>query len=105
KQVYGNTWFTLFSPRIQNYTIGVEPVGPEWGGAAGPDANANTVVTSFDAQDNPGMRTQSLFRRAYEYEPEAAGMKGVPIQVWSVKTFTASWRRPIEGTALVTADL
>ena len=27
--VYGNTWFTLFSPRIQNYTIGVEP-GNGW---------------------------------------------------------------------------
>ena len=28
KRVDGNTWFTLFSPRIQNYTIGVEPAGP-----------------------------------------------------------------------------
>src|SRR5205823_2036222 len=25
KQSYGRTWFSLFSPRIQNYTIGVEP--------------------------------------------------------------------------------
>ena len=30
QQVYGNTWFTIFSPRIQHYTIGLEPATPTW---------------------------------------------------------------------------
>src|SRR5262249_50988777 len=34
---------------------------------------------------------QSLFRRTYEYAPEASGLTGVPIQVWATKSFTASW--------------
>jgi hypothetical protein len=35
--------------------------------------------------------SQSLFRRTYDYAPEAAGLAGVPIQVWATKSFTASW--------------
>src|SRR5262249_20798521 len=29
-QAYGTTWFTLFSPRIQNYTVGAEPAQDSW---------------------------------------------------------------------------
>src|SRR5262249_25055510 len=29
-RAYGTTWFTVFSPRIQNYTVGVEPSAPTW---------------------------------------------------------------------------
>ncbi len=29
-QVYGQTFFTLFSPRVQSYTIGMEPAGGAW---------------------------------------------------------------------------
>src|SRR5208282_1429382 len=36
--VYGNTWFTLFSPRIQAYTIGIEPAVPGWA-ALPPEGN------------------------------------------------------------------
>ena len=31
---YGTTWFTLFSPRIQNYTVGIEPAAPGWAAPA-----------------------------------------------------------------------
>jgi hypothetical protein len=37
-------------------------------------------------------RGQSLFRRAYDYAPAAAGLSGVPIQVWSTKSFAATWQ-------------
>jgi hypothetical protein len=36
-------------------------------------------------------RAQGLFKRAYDFELDAAGLKGVPIQVWTSKSFTASW--------------
>ena len=34
---YGTTWFTIFSPRIDNYTIGVTP-GEGWASDADPPA-------------------------------------------------------------------
>jgi len=40
-------------------------------------------------------RSQGLFRRAYDYAPEGAGLQGVPIPVWSTKAFTASWETPL----------
>jgi hypothetical protein len=98
-QVHGNTWFTLFSPRIEHYTIGVEPVAPPWAPANTRDAS--TVVSWMDRPEtNPygsgRSRGQSLFRRAYDYEANAAGLRGVPIQVWSTKSFTASWEAPAQ---------
>jgi hypothetical protein len=95
---FGTTWFTLFSPRIQLYTIGIEPGFPA--AAAGPDTPAPSVVVSWFGRPDPNFggsnraRSQSLFRRTYEYAPDATGLKGVPIQVWSTKSFTATWERP-----------
>jgi len=37
-----------------------------------------------------------LFRRAYDYEANAAGLKGVPIPVWATKAFTATWEAPLK---------
>src|SRR5262249_33666827 len=38
-RAYGTSWFTILSPRIQNYTIGLEPVVYQWqpGAAAPPE--------------------------------------------------------------------
>jgi hypothetical protein len=100
-QVYGHSWFTLFSPRIQNYTIGVEPVAPEWGGrwdASDADAPLPPVVVSTMDGPEPGLggNTQSLFRRPYAYASEASGLLRVPVPVWATRTFTASWRVPLK---------
>jgi hypothetical protein len=93
---YGHTWFTVFSPRIQLYTVGVEPAYPE-----GPeDRTPAATVVSWMGRPEGGYggynraHSQSLFRRTYDYAPDAAGLAGVPIQVWSTKSFTASWDRP-----------
>jgi hypothetical protein len=101
-QMVGHTWFTLFSPRIQHYTIGVEPVAGSWVPEAKGNAKPADVLVSWLSRptDTRGMartRSQSFFRRTYDYaDPEADGLKGVPIQVWSTKSFTASWRSPID---------
>jgi hypothetical protein len=96
-RVFGSTWFTLFSPRIQNYTIGVDPAESAWGG--GNDGSASTLVGWMGRpDDSPGgtgrAGSGSLFRRTYEYAPNAAGLRDVPIQVWATKSFTASWMAP-----------
>jgi hypothetical protein len=111
-QVYGSTWFTLFSPRIQHYTIGIEPSEPAWGAAArSADAEAAPLVDWLGApQDIFGgtgrTGSQSLFRRAYQYADGASGLEGVPIQVWATKSFSASWVMPRSANrAPVTADV
>jgi hypothetical protein len=100
-KAYGNTWFTLFSPRIQLYTVGVEPAAPDWVAESTDGNRASGVVVSWLGKPETGYggygraRSQSLFRRTYEYDTDGAGLTGVPIQVWSTKSFTASWERPI----------
>jgi len=106
-QVYGTTYFTLFSPRIQNYTIGVEP-SEEWAKQPG---DYGAVVTSLSPPDENmgGMNrsgSQSLFTRSYEYAPGAEGLKGVPIPVWASRSFTGSWHAPIrQGNELIKHDI
>src|SRR5207245_2207923 len=97
QQVYGHSWFTIFSPRIQHYTVGLEPVETDWVPAPAAGKSWPVLVSWMGRQDagwggaNRG-QSQGLFRRAYDYAESAAGMAGVPIQVWSTKTFATSWQ-------------
>ena len=103
QEAFGQTWFTIFSPRIQHYTIGVEPAAPDWCPQKNdPSREASVVVTwmgrpevGFGGTGRAG--SQSLFRRTYEYEPGATGLRGVPIQVWTTKSFSASWELPFDA--------
>jgi hypothetical protein len=111
QQVYGNTWFTVFSPRIQNYTIGLEPAAPDWAPAAAPGQDSS-VALSWLGRPETGwggygrQRSQGLFHRAYDYAEDAHGLSGVPIPVWSTKSFMASWQAPLDrAQPLVEADL
>ena len=96
QEAYGTTWFTLFSPRIQNYTVGLEPSAPGW--AAAPPADATSHPVTVSALANPDLServgSSSLFRQPYAYAEDASGLERVPIPVWSTRSFQASWRRP-----------
>ncbi len=106
--VYGSSWFTLFSPRIQNYTVGIEP-GAGWGPEERDPKKYGPFVGWMSKPDDNvyayGGHGPGLFRRAYDYAPESSGLIGVPIQVWSTKTFNASWARPIKEDELVESRL
>jgi hypothetical protein len=97
-KAYGSSWFTIFSPRIQNYTVGIEPNTKPWTGPPGGQPNPfSLVVESFDRPETPmGGRyrsgSQSLFGRTYRYAADATGLEGVPLQVWSTKSFDGSWQ-------------
>jgi hypothetical protein len=99
RQVYGTTWFALFSPRMQSYTIGLEPAAPAWV-AEPPPGTPGAALTLMEGGDQ-GMRTgsQGLFPRPYEYAEDAAGLRQVPVRVWATRTFTASWRGPVKADA------
>jgi hypothetical protein len=98
--VQGRTWFTLFSPRIQNYNIGIEP---SWTSRSdSPDLS--DVLVGWGGQ--PHQSRTSLFRRSYEYLPKATGLRNVPVQVWSTKGFQGQWLAPLDvNNRLAKSDL
>ncbi len=87
-RIYGTTWFTVFSPRIDSYSIGVTP-GAGWGEDEQPEG---TAVASIGA---PRTGRTGLTRR--KYAVTATGLEGVPIQVWSTKAFSANWSARIRA--------
>jgi hypothetical protein len=92
RQAYGTAWFTLFSPRMQNYTLAVEPAAPQWVG--GPPAGAqgvNVLSLLEGGGDSLSTGSTSLFQQPYEYTEDASGLKKIPIPVWATQSFTASW--------------
>ena len=95
RQAYGHSWFTLFSPRAQSYTVGIEPAVGTWT-AAVPARAPGPVVTLLEGGDRtPRAGSQGLFGRPYEYAEDATGLIRVPVPVWSTRSFTASWRAPL----------
>jgi hypothetical protein len=95
---YGSTWFTLFSPRIQNYTVGLEPAAPDWAKGSRDERSLKAVnlavLENPDASDH--FTSPSLFRQPYAYAEDAVGLERVPIPVWSTRTFQASWRATLD---------
>jgi len=80
KMAYGHTWFTLFSPRIQHYTLGIEPSAPDWVAEPALRSGRQTgVLLSWMGRPDDSIRgygrarSQSLFRRSYQYGPDATG--------------------------------
>ena len=101
QRVAGNSWVTVFSPNLQKYDLQVTPQGVgategqpviSWLGKPGQGPRG------FDRQQGPG-----LFRRDYEYGPDAASMVGVPIQVWGMKSFATRWQGTFKPAELLDA--
>ena len=107
-RAYGHTFFTVLSPRIQNYTIGVEPNPEFWGEKAEKPKSADLVA--WMGRPSGGMNEMGragsggFFRKPYEYTEDASGLKGVPIPVWTTKAFCSSWEQPLAAPPL-TVDL
>jgi hypothetical protein len=95
-RIYGRTWVTVFSPRIDTYTVGLEPKA-NWI-ASGEQPHGGSLV---DWSGGGRAGKTSFFRRSYDYAQQLPGQPGisqysegllnVPIQVWSTKAFTADW--------------
>jgi len=104
QRVYGNTWFSVFSPRIQNYDVAVEPNNGGWTAEPIAIKSANTLMAwTGEARNN----RQSLFVRDYRFHVDttrpdgeqqfASGLERVPIQVWSTKSFVGEWVTRIDA--------
>lgn len=97
QQIYGTSWFTIFSPRIQNYVIGLEPA--EGLGQTGSRMNLSWMGRPGDDWRGTGRYGSGggLFQRPYYYAPDATGLEKVPIPVWSTKSFVADWSVPMNA--------
>lgn len=101
-RAYGTTWLTVFSPRIETYTVAVTP-GDGWG----LEPAGGTAVSWVGG---PRGGRASLMRRRYAYQgrPDAPAdaLTDVPVQVWSTKSFLAHWSGCFPpATAPVVSDL
>jgi hypothetical protein len=95
RQVYGHSWFTLFSPRAQSYTVGIEPAVGTWSDKV-PEGAPGSVVTLLEGGDNSRRQaSQALFKKPYLYADDATGLQYVPVPVWSTRSFTSSFRAPL----------
>jgi len=94
-RVYGTTQFTVFSPKIDNYTVGVTPA------AGWPRADQfHATVSTLGA---PRGGKPGIVRRKYAVggldRDLGSELGGVPIQVWSTKAFGANWAHDFEAGA------
>ncbi|MCS6850274.1 MAG: hypothetical protein NZ700_03775, partial [Gemmataceae bacterium] len=117
--VFGQTWLTLFNPRAERQTIGLEPVSPAWGLTTSEKPAAALVSWWGDASagSEGWSRGQGLFRQPYDYETHGAhgnlrtdgepiGLRGVPVPIWSTKSVTGCWRSQLgPGQQLLRAEL
>ena len=116
--VHGHTWLMILSPRIQSYTVGIEPNPPFWGDAMPAKPQSADLVSWMARPDNgPGGMGrgggQGFFRKPYYYgrgdpydhqETVPNGLSAVPIPVWMAKAFSASWETSAQSPPVV-ADL
>jgi hypothetical protein len=121
-RAYGQSYLMILSPRIQSYTVGIEPNFGFWGEEQPANPKSADVVSWMarpEADNFGGMGSggggQGFFRKPYYYggqDPSApprdetlpTGVSGVPIPVWMSKAFTASWEEQVK-TPPVVADL
>ena len=101
QRAYGTTWFTVFSPRIDTYSVGVSP-NDGWG------ADALAKGTTVNWLGVPRGGRPGLVRRKYAVHADGTdvgdGLENVPIQVWSTKAFSANWSDRL-GTSAVQSAL
>jgi len=100
-RVYGSTRFTVFSPRIDTYTLGITP-NDGWA-TAEPGTTVNWVGAARGGR-------ATLLRRDYRYHSDADsradGLEKVPVQVWSTKSFMANWSARLDpANAIISSQL
>ncbi len=109
-RAYGASFFTILSPRIQNYTVGMEANPLFWGGEVkkvkhdGKDVDEvlGVDLMSWMGRPSGGMNDMGrgggsggFFRKPYTFREDCSGLEGVPIPVWTTKAFCAYWEQPV----------
>jgi hypothetical protein len=105
QRIRGTTWLNIFSPRMESFDLSLQPHAP--GGTAAENASGYFAWFGLPGDGLGGMNPHggnaSLLSQSYllwpdseNLPPEANSMQGVPIQVWSTKSFTGRWQADAE---------
>jgi hypothetical protein len=109
--VRGTTWLNVFSPRTADYNLTLQPRLDKdaAGDVTTPTETAATMVDSevllswlgMPGSVYGGMSRNNagpqLFSGSYDYSLNLDAMNGVPIQVWSTKSFSGRWHYQAES--------
>ncbi len=101
----GTSWFNIFSPQVESFDLTMKPQMPDgkppaavrqslaWLGKAGNEFR--------DVQRRSGEVDVPLWGERYSISPQLDAIWGVPVQVWSTKSFTHRWTSdaPFDATA------
>jgi hypothetical protein len=101
KQLRGATWLNIFSPRMESFDLSLEAREP--GGAVAKNASGYFAWFGLPGDGLGGMNPRGgnppLLQQSYLLWPDSdtmplggSSMEGVPIQVWSTKSFAGRWR-------------
>ena len=91
--VRGATWLNIFSPRMETFNLSLQPRLPD----GRTDASAQSWFAWLGLQGgalggmNPRGANPTLWPEHYSFCARSCAMLGVPIQVWSTKSFTGRW--------------
>lgn len=89
----GHTWFSLFTPRIGNFDVEIQP-STAWG------LKESISPPELAALGEARAGRQTLFRRSYQFDADQGILRDVPIPVWSVKSFQARWHCRLDAAEL-----
>jgi len=95
-QLFTRTWFGVYSPQNEHYTIGAQPMLPKLEGK--PDVDISWTAMAENSVG--GLKRQGglqLTNRRYEYAGDGSELEDVPIGHWSAKSFYTDWSSPTEG--------
>jgi hypothetical protein len=101
----GTTWLNIFSPRMESFDLSLQAQLPD--GKAAENAQSWLAWLGLHGRAlgamNPRGANPTLWPEHYAFAPDLSEMLGVPIQVWSTKSFTGRWSA--SNAAVLRADL
>ena len=105
-QIRGTSWMSVFSPSTQSFDLSAQP--RLLSGRPGSRAAIPVAWLGLPGKGLGGMDPQTTdtvgWDSRYEFSPDLDAMEGVPIRVWSSRSFTARWIAQAPPNA-VQADL
>jgi hypothetical protein len=91
--VRGASWLNVFSPRMEAFNLSIEPRMPD--GKTGEGESFWFAWLGLPGEALGGMNPRganpTLWPDRYSFAPNLRSLLGVPIQVWSTKSFTGRW--------------
>lgn len=89
--VRGTSWLNIFSPNMASYDVSLRPTPP--GDASVADLDQTVSWLGLPGNGLGGMSTGNapIWTRPYLFGPDLEALYGVPIQVWSTKSFTTRY--------------